>query len=837
MWLNVLTILSCICFGFLLDVSSRNAEVIDDDLVKRINHVNAKVKTMVSNYHELLKTFKKDGRKLDSLIKQNQDLNQRLNKTVDKMEKLITNEETLNQTIRALQTLTSEQQRELNKEKSMSKNWSSNYSDRLLRVNREVDFLKKQNHYLERKLNTTVEKMEKLMSEKETLSYNIENLQNITSQQQHALNKAEYKSKESRISIGSSLTLLNNKLQKLTNSTSIGLKNVNGNVLKENPLLRNKLRKFEKRIKQRINKKLDKIDPVCQQPKHKGPCYDFTMKHFFNTSSSKCEPFWYGGCKGNQNNFQSDEECQAACVQEGAIDLQKMTKDVIDLNTKATEIKYSTDKLMSNIILISSKQEQTDKDVTDLQAHVTNLESSTDKSLSNLTLISSKLEKTFKDVRELKADVHGTWSVWSETTCSVTCGVGTSLRSRNCSNPHPQYGGNNCTGKSIDHLLHVLSLTNVQVTFRIKDNSDVKIQESGQQSRETGVTIRGQGQRTVREGETVTIECDTTGIRNAVVLWRKRDGLMPPNHSVRGGTLTISNFRSVYRGEYICSASSPVKNYETSVFIIVTVTPSLTISPARVEARKGGTVQLRCQPHGSGPFGIKWLKVDGVLNPSATQTRDGLLKIRQVTAADTGRYRCLATGSSGSSDGFVILSVTVPPTITLSQREARPYLGQLMELRCQASGNPPPSITWEKENGVLPRDHTVNNGVLQIFNVRQEDSGRYICQAASPAGVDREYVTLTIQGRNTASPAGVDREYVTLTVEGRNRTPVPLPTVTWSRIGEPLPETLTVTDVFLVIPHIKIKDAGIYVCTVQNLRGTAQHRVNLIVKGDQLTIT
>ncbi|VDI32962.1 Hypothetical predicted protein [Mytilus galloprovincialis] len=490
MWLNVLTVLSCICFGFLLDVSSGNAEAMDADLMKRINHVEATVKTMVSNYHELLKTVLKDGRTIDSLIKQNQDLNQRLDTTVDKMEKLITNEESLNQTITALQTLTSEQQRELNKEKSMSKNWSSNYSDPLLRVNREVEFLKKQNQYLERKLNTAVEKMEKLMSEKETSSYNIENLQNITSQQQHALTKAEYKSKESRISIGSSLTLLNNKLQELTNSTSIGLKNVNGNVLKENTLLRNELRKFEKRIKQRIKKKLDKIDPVCQQPKHKGPCYDFTMKHFFNTSSSKCEPFWYGGCKGNQNNFQSDEECQTACVQ-------------------ATEIKYSTDKLMSNIILISSKQEQTDKDVTDLQAHVTNLESSTDKSLSNLTLISSKLEKTFKDVRELKADVdgqwsswidtpssvtcgvgcrlryrecsnpypqqggkkctgsrnkhvkclqydpcpvHGTWSVWSATTCSVTCGVGTSLRSRNCSNPYPQYGGNNCTGKSIDHV-------------------------------------------------------------------------------------------------------------------------------------------------------------------------------------------------------------------------------------------------------------------------------------------------------------------------------------------------------------------------------------------------
>lgn len=76
-----------------------------------------------------------------------------------------------------------------------------------------------------------------------------------------------------------------------------------------------------------------------------------------------------------------------------------------------------------------------------------------------------------------------------------------------------------------------------------------------------------------------------------------------------------------------------------------------------MEARAGGTVQLRCRPQGSGPFNIEWLKVDGVLNPSATQTRDGLLEIRQVTAADTGRYRCLATGSSGSSDGFAIVSV------------------------------------------------------------------------------------------------------------------------------------------------------------------------------------
>lgn len=48
--------------------------------------------------------------------------------------------------------------------------------------------------------------------------------------------------------------------------------------------------------------------------------------------------------------------------------------------------------------------------------------------------------------------VDGKWSVWMQEPCSVTCGVGTRLRHRQCSNPHPQYGGKNCTGKSIDHI-------------------------------------------------------------------------------------------------------------------------------------------------------------------------------------------------------------------------------------------------------------------------------------------------------------------------------------------------------------------------------------------------
>ena len=46
--------------------------------------------------------------------------------------------------------------------------------------------------------------------------------------------------------------------------------------------------------------------------------------------------------------------------------------------------------------------------------------------------------------------VDGNWTVWMEwSTCSVTCENGTQIRTRNCSNPEPQYGGDNCTDMHI----------------------------------------------------------------------------------------------------------------------------------------------------------------------------------------------------------------------------------------------------------------------------------------------------------------------------------------------------------------------------------------------------
>ena len=44
------------------------------------------------------------------------------------------------------------------------------------------------------------------------------------------------------------------------------------------------------------------------------------------------------------------------------------------------------------------------------------------------------------------------------------------------------------------------------------------------------------------------------------------------------------------------------------------------------------------------------------MNPRSTE-RDGILEIRQVSAVDAGRYRCVVESSAGSSDGYAIVEV------------------------------------------------------------------------------------------------------------------------------------------------------------------------------------
>ncbi|XP_072902885.1 collagen alpha-3(VI) chain-like [Hemitrygon akajei] len=58
-----------------------------------------------------------------------------------------------------------------------------------------------------------------------------------------------------------------------------------------------------------------KSKDICQLPRNEGTCRNFSLKWYYDVKTETCTRFWYGGCNGNENRFNTQDECSKTCIQ------------------------------------------------------------------------------------------------------------------------------------------------------------------------------------------------------------------------------------------------------------------------------------------------------------------------------------------------------------------------------------------------------------------------------------------------------------------------------------------------------------------------------------------
>ncbi|XP_048455098.1 collagen alpha-3(VI) chain-like isoform X3 [Rhincodon typus] len=66
------------------------------------------------------------------------------------------------------------------------------------------------------------------------------------------------------------------------------------------------------------------VKDICQLHRDEGNCRNFSLKWYYDVKTKMCTRFWYGGCNGNANRFNTQDECTKACA-EGRIQTRMVT--------------------------------------------------------------------------------------------------------------------------------------------------------------------------------------------------------------------------------------------------------------------------------------------------------------------------------------------------------------------------------------------------------------------------------------------------------------------------------------------------------------------------------
>ncbi|XP_014598828.1 PREDICTED: Down syndrome cell adhesion molecule-like protein Dscam2 isoform X41 [Polistes canadensis] len=343
------------------------------------------------------------------------------------------------------------------------------------------------------------------------------------------------------------------------------------------------------------------------------------------------------------------------------------------------------------------------------------------------------------------------------------------------------------------------------------------------------------------KGSTSTLFCPAQGFPVPSFRWYKfiegssRRQPVQLNDRVRqvSGTLIIREARVEDSGKYLCIVNNSVGGESVETVLTVTAPLAAEIEPSTQTIDFGRPATFTCNVRGNPIKTISWLK-DG--KPLGLE--EPVLRIESVKKEDKGMYQCFVRNDQESAQATAELKLGgrfEPPQIRQAFPEETLQPGPSMFLKCVASGNPTPEITWEldgkrlsnTERGQVGQYVTVNGDVvshLNISSIHTNDGGLYKCIAASKVGSAEHSARLNVYGlpfiRHMDKKAIVAGETlrVTCPVAG-----YPIESIVWERDTRVLPinrKQKVFPNGTLIIENVeRMSDQATYTCVARNAQG------------------
>jgi len=289
--------------------------------------------------------------------------------------------------------------------------------------------------------------------------------------------------------------------------------------------------------------------------------------------------------------------------------------------------------------------------------------------------------------------------------------------------------------------------------------------------------------------------------------------------TIAGATNTsfsLTNAQVSNAGNYAVAVSNTLSVVTSAPAVLsISTPPVITNAPQSQTVIVGSSVIFSVGASGTAPLSFQWRKGGVALNG---QTAAGFA-LPNVTTNDAGNYDVVVTNLVGAvtSAPPAVLTVNVPPFITLAPQSQSTTVGSNVNLSVIASGTLPLSYQWRKV-GIPLAGQT--SSTLSLLNVTTGDAANYDVVVTNVAGsvTSAPPATLTVNVPPFITSPPVSQTVVLGTNVNLNVIAggtMPL-TYQWRKAGSPLPSQTSAT---LQFANVTTNDAGSYDVVISNVAG------------------